>query len=252
MIYTISQRRELQRRNAVVKESQDPCGTVPEDSNLKLTPRELIEDMLSTINKQSHNETTLRKVAKTRKRDPFKVLIATILSQRTRDENTDRAAAQLFSKFPSAKALTKAPLGTVERLIRPSGFYHVKAKKIREVAKIIVKRHKGRVPRDLESLLKLPLVGRKTANCVLVYGFGEPAIPVDTHVHRISNRLGIVDTKTPEQTEYQLSQYFKKGDWIEVNETMVRFGKGICRPIGPRCSICGLKNYCKWCKKNES
>jgi endonuclease-3 len=218
---------------------------------LKLTPHELIEEMRSTIDKQSHNETTLRKVARTKKRDPFRVLIATILSQRTRDENTDRAAAQLFAKFPSAKALTKAPLRTVERLIRPSGFYHVKAKKIREVAKAIVKQHKGRVPRDLESLMELPLVGRKTANCVLVYGFGEPAIPVDTHVHRISNRLGIVDSKTPEQTEYQLSKYFKKGDWIEVNETMVRFGKMICRPIGPRCPICGLQNYCKWYGKTK-
>lgn len=222
---------------------------------MKLTPHELIEEMRSTIDKQSHNETTLRKIARTKKRDPFRVLIATILSQRTRDENTDRAATQLFAKFPSAKALTKAPLRTVERLIRPAGFYHVKAKKIKEVAKAIVKQHKGRVPRDLESLLELPLVGRKTANCVLVYGFGEPAIPVDTHVHRISNRLGIVDSKMPEQTEYQLSHYFKKGDWIEVNEIMVRFGKRICRPIGPRCSICGLQNYCKWyekTKKNES
>lgn len=222
---------------------------------MKLTPHRLIEEMRSAINERSHGETALRKVARTRRRDPFKVLIATILSQRTRDENTDRAAAQLFAKFASAEALTKAPLRTVERLIRPAGFYHVKAKKIKEVAKAIVKQHKGRVPRDLESLLELPLVGRKTANCVLVYGFGDPAIPVDTHVHRISNRLGIVDSKTPEQTEYQLSQYFKKGDWIEVNEIMVRFGKKICRPIGPRCSICGLQNYCKWyekTKKNES
>jgi endonuclease-3 len=227
------------------------CGPLQRRSNLKLTPHELIEEMRDTIDKQNQGETTLRRVAKARKRDPFKVLIATILSQRTRDENTDRAATQLFAEFPSADTLAKAPLRTVERLIRPAGFYHVKAKKIREVAKVIVRQHKGKVPRDLEGLLELPLVGRKTANCVLVYGFGEPAIPVDTHVHRISNRLGIVDTKMPEQTEFQLSQYFKKGDWIEVNETMVRFGKKVCRPIGPRCSICGVKDCCKWYEKHK-
>jgi len=197
-------------------------------------------------------KTTLRQVASHEKRDPFKILIATILSQRTRDENTSRATKQLFARFPSANALAKAPLRTVERLIRPAGFYHVKAKKIKEVARAIMEQHKGSVPKDLESLLELPLVGRKTANCVLVYGFGEPAIPVDTHVHRISNRLGIVKSKTPVQTEDQLVQYFDRKHWIEVNELMVRFGKTICKPIGPRCHICRLRNYCKWYAENRS
>jgi endonuclease-3 len=218
---------------------------------LKLSPSQLIREIRNTIDGESSVGTALRKISKIRKRDPFKVLIATILSQRTRDENTDRAAEQLFARFPSAKALAKAPLRTVERLIRPAGFYHVKARKIKEVAKIVTKRYAGRVPSDLESLLELPLVGRKTANCVLVYGFGKAAIPVDTHVHRISNRLGIVNTKTPEQTEHKLSQYFEKKHWIEVNEIMVRFGKKICRPIGPRCSICRLRNYCEWHAKHR-
>jgi endonuclease-3 len=213
---------------------------------MKLTPHRLIEEMRNEIGEGNHGETTLKKVARTKRRDPFRVLVATILSQRTRDENTDRASTQLFAKFPSAEALAKAPLRTVERLIRPTGFYHVKARKIKEVAKVIAGRYKGEVPRDLESLLELPLVGRKTANCVLVYGFGEPAIPVDTHVHRISNRLGLVNSRTPEQTERQLSQYFRRGQWIEVNEIMVRFGKKVCRPIGPKCSICPLRNCCRW------
>jgi len=218
---------------------------------MKLTPHRLIEEMRNEISEGNHVETTLKKVARTKRRDPFRVLIATILSQRTRDENTDKAAAQLFARFPTAEALARAPARTLERLIRPAGFYHVKAKKIKEVAITIVNRYKGKVPRDLESLLELPLVGRKTANCVLVYGFGEPAIPVDTHVHRISNRLGLVNSRTPEQTERQLSQYFRKGQWIEVNEIMVRFGKKVCRPIGPKCSTCRLQDYCEWCEKDK-
>jgi len=218
---------------------------------LKLSPSQLIREIRCTIDEESGVGTTLRKISRIRKRDPFKVLIATILSQRTRDENTDRAAEQLFGMFPSARALARAPLRTVERLIRPAGFYHVKAKKIKEVAEIVTKRYGGAVPRDLESLLELPLVGRKTANCVLVYGFGKAAIPVDTHVHRISNRLGIVDAETPEQTEHLLSRFFEKKHWIEVNEIMVRFGKTICRPIGPRCSACRLTRHCTYFHENR-
>jgi len=219
---------------------------------MKMTSSELLEEMKDMMLERGLAGTTLRKIARTQRRDPFKVLIATILSQRTRDENTDRASKQLFARFHSATALAHAPLRTVERLIRPSGFYHVKAKKIKEVARAIVEQHGGKVPRDLESLLDLPLVGRKTANCVLVYGFDEPAIPVDTHVHRISNRLGIVQTKTPEQTEMQLSRYFQKSDWIEVNETMVQFGKTICKPVRPRCHVCMLRKHCGEHAKNEA
>ena len=218
---------------------------------MKLTPDQLVRKLRGMVYGPSHIETTLRRVARTEKRDPFRVLIATILSQRTRDENTDRASKQLFAEFPSAKALAQAPLRTVEHLIRPSGFYRVKARGIKQAAQIVVNRHKGKVPEDLDGLMGLPMVGRKTANCVLVYGFGEPAIPVDTHVHRISNRLGIVRSKTPEQTEEKLLQYFKRGHWIEVNELMVRFGKTICRPVRPRCSECNLKSYCDYSVKQR-
>lgn len=211
---------------------------------MELTANQLVNELRFMVYGEPGTRTTLRRIA--RRRDPFKVLIATILSQRTRDENTSRATEQLFNKFPTASALAKAPLKTVERLIRPAGFYHIKARKIKEVAKAIMEKHDGDVPRDLKSLLELPLVGRKTANCVLVYGFGEPAIPVDTHVHRISNRLGIVETKTPEQTEDQLSRYFHRKHWIEVNELMVRFGKTICKPIGSKCDMCRLRSHCNW------
>lgn len=215
------------------------------------TANQLINELRVMVYGRSRDKTTLRQVASAKRKDPFKVLIATILSQRTRDENTSRATKQLFARFPSANALAQAPLKIVERLTRPTGFYHVKARKIKEVARAIVEQYKGKVPKDLESLLELPLVGRKTANCVLVYGFGEPAIPVDTHVHRISNRLGIVKTKTPVQTEDQLMQYFDRKHWIEVNELMVRFGKTICKPIGPRCHVCRLRRYCKWYAENR-
>ena len=218
---------------------------------MKLTPNQLIRKLRGMVYGPDRAGTTLQKVARTEKRDPFKVLIATILSQRTRDENTDRASKQLFAKFPSANSLARAPLRSVERLIRPSGFYRVKAKGIKEVAGIIVDKHEGKVPKDLEGLMELPMVGRKTANCVLVYGFGEPAIPVDTHVHRISNRLGIVKSKTPEQTEEKLLQYFKRRHWIEVNELIVRFGKTICKPISPRCSECSLRSYCDYFVKQR-
>ncbi|PKL71077.1 MAG: endonuclease III, partial [Methanobacteriales archaeon HGW-Methanobacteriales-2] len=127
--------------------------------------------------------------------NPYRVLIRTILSQRTRDDNTDRASAQLFSKYHTMTEIAQANPAELEPLIRPAGFYHVKAKRIVEVSRKLLDEYKGQVPEDMKGLLELPGVGRKTANCVLVYGFQKPAIPVDVHVHRISNRLGLVDTK---------------------------------------------------------
>ncbi|MBU7023630.1 MAG: endonuclease III [Theionarchaea archaeon] len=181
---------------------------------------------------------------KKRKRDPFRVLIGTILSQRTRDENTAKASEQLFGKFDTPEKLASARREEIERLIRPSGFYHVKAQRIQKVAQQILMEYGGKVPEDMESLLKLEGVGRKTANCVLVYGFQVPAIPVDVHVHRITNRLGLVDTKTPEETENALMEIFKEGEWITVNELLVTFGKEVCRPRNPRCKDCFLLDLC--------
>jgi endonuclease-3 len=177
-------------------------------------------------------------------RDPYHVLIRTILSQRSKDENTDKAAEQLFKIYDTPQALANGDIRRIETLIKPSGLYTAKAKNIRNVAKILIDDYDSQVPMDIDEMLKLPGVGRKTANCVLVYGFNEPAIPVDTHVHRISNRLGWVETKTPEQTEMELSKFLPKKYWIEINELLVRFGQEICRPIGPKCTSCPLNDLC--------
>ncbi len=178
---------------------------------------------------------------------PFRVLIATILSQRTRDEVTERAAEKLFSKHGTSSALALANVQDIEELIREVGFYRVKAPRIKEIASIIHNDFNDKVPEDMDVLLSLPGVGRKTANCVLVYGFGMDAIAVDTHVHRISNRLGLVYTRTPEETEIKLRLILPKEHWRYINELLVRFGQDICRPVKPRCSACPLADLCPRC-----
>ncbi len=178
--------------------------------------------------------------------DPFKVLIGTILSHRTRDEKTSEATERLFRRFRGVGDLAAANREEVAGLIRGVGFYNVKSGRVVEVARIIRDDYGGAVPDSMEELLKLPAVGRKTANCVLVYGFGKRAIPVDTHVHRISNRLGIAHTKSPNETEAALMNFFPEERWLEVNDLFVRFGKAICKPIGPRCRICSLSRDCEY------
>ncbi len=177
---------------------------------------------------------------------PFKVLISTLLSQRTRDENTAKASAKLFSKFPSLQKLSKAKIPEIEKLIKASGFYKVKAKRIKKISGILCKDFKGKVPGRIEELLKLPGVGRKTANCVLVYAFKKEAIPVDTHVHRISNRIGLVKTKTPEKTEKELEKIVPRKYWLELNELFVKYGQRICLPRKPKCETCRVKKFCRY------
>jgi len=190
-------------------------------------------------------ETALAKIV-AEKEDPFRVLISTILSQRTRDEMTEKASAQLFAAYDTPSAIASAPTDHLERLIHPVGFYRQKAVQIRKVSRVLLAEHGGRVPRTYEELLELPQVGPKTANCVLVYGFGDPRIPVDTHVHRVSNRLGLVRTKAPEQTERVLMRIVPKEWWLHVNELFIRFGKDLCRPIGPRCESCSFTGFCRY------
>jgi len=176
-----------------------------------------------------------------RRVDPFRILIGTILSARSRDSMTDAIAADLFSRFPTPEALSCAPRREVERILKPIGFYRSKARYVTETSARV--RETG-VPRTLEGLMALPGVGRKVANCVLVYAFGQQAIPVDTHVHRISNRLGWVRTKSPEETERALVDLIPKNLWPIVNEVLVAHGKAICRPIGPQCSQCPVERWC--------
>ena len=184
---------------------------------------------------------------------PFSILIGTILSARTKDEATAKAVKALFSKYKNPKELAGAKIKDVEKIIKSIGFFHVKSKRIIEVANIIHTKHKDKVPDDLDTLVQLPGVGRKTANCVLVYAFEKPAIPVDIHVHRISNRLGLVDTKNPEETEQELMKKIKKKYWIDINDTFVMYGQNICKPISPMCDVCKIKKSCKFYKtKNAS
>ncbi len=183
--------------------------------------------------------------------DPYKVLIRTILSQRTRDENTDQATENLFNKYSDIYAIADAPVEDVEKLVKPAGFYRVKASRIKEVSHIIIDEYGGVVPDNMEELLKLPGVGRKTANCVLVFAFREPAIPVDTHVHRISNRWGLVNTKKPEETEMELMKIAPKELWIDLNDIMVQFGQTICKPTSPQCGKCPLTGLCVYDYENE-
>ena len=140
--------------------------------------------------------------------------------------------------------IATAPVKKLELLIHSTGFYHVKARNIKKASWIIWKEYNNKVPDTEDELLKLPAVGRKTANCVLVYAFNKPAIPVDTHVHRISNRLGLLRTKEPEETEMELKRIIPKKYWLELNDYFVQFGKTVCRPVGPKCPGCPLNAIC--------
>ena len=212
----------------------------------------ILRGMMDTMNSvKPPRMTALRELHEAETGGPFSILIGTILSARTKDESTTKVVKVLFSKYKNAKALANAKIRDVEKIIKPIGFYHVKSRRIVEVAKIIDSQYKGVVPEDLDTLVKLPGVGRKTANCVLVYAFEKSAIPVDIHVHRISNRLGLVETKTPEDTEQELMKKIPKKFWIEINDTFVMYGQNICKPISPMCDVCKIKKSCKYYKLSK-
>ena len=216
--------------------------------------KKILRGMIDTMNSVNPPRmTALRALHEAETGGPFSILIGTILSARTKDENTTKVVKKLFSRYKSVHGLANAKVKDVEKIIKSIGFYHVKSKRIIEVASIIDSKYKGKVPNSFEELLELPGVGRKTANCVLVYAFDSPAIPVDTHVHRISNRLGLVKTKTPEETELELMKKIPKKFWLEINDTFVMYGQNICKPISPMCNVCKIKNMCQFYKtKNVS
>ncbi len=180
----------------------------------------------------------------TRGASPFEILVSTILSLRTKDEVTAEASRRLFDKARTPDQILALGEAAISRLIYPVGFYPTKAKRLVEISRILIDTYEGRVPADLDEMLKLPGVGRKTANLVLVEGFKIDAICVDTHVHRISNRIGYVDTKTPEQTEFALRKKLPRKHWIHYNELLVAFGQVLCRPISPFCSKCPVTEMC--------
>ena len=175
---------------------------------------------------------------------PFEILISTLLSLRTKDEVTVKASRRILAQARTPEQILKLGENEVSRLIYPVGFYPTKAKRLIQISQILIDRYNGQVPSDLDEMLKLPGVGRKTANLVLVEGFKMDAICVDTHVHRISNRIGYVKTKAPEQTEFALRKKLPRKHWRQYNELLVAFGQVMCRPISPFCSKCPVIQMC--------
>ncbi|MEA2102107.1 MAG: endonuclease III [Thermodesulfobacteriota bacterium] len=177
-------------------------------------------------------------------RDPFTILIATVLSLRTKDATTLGAAKRLFSLASDPSGIAELPIITIEKAIYPVGFYHTKAGNISRISRIIQEKYKGKVASDIETLLELPGVGRKTANLVITLGFNKEGICVDTHVHRITNRWGYLSTKNPYDTEMELREKLPKKYWTKINDFLVVYGQNICRPVRPLCPQCRLYAYC--------
>lgn len=198
---------------------------------LRIATKSMVEPAATTITKQYG-------------RNPFLVLVSCILSLRTRDTVSLPASQRLFEHAQTPQTLLLLSPSTIEKLIYPTGFYHNKTKQILEICTILLKKYQGKVPHTYEELIGLPGVGPKTANLVLGEGFGIPAICVDTHVHRVSNRLGLVKSKTVEETEEQLKLLLPKKYWTEYNKLMVMWGQNICVPLSPKCSICPLLPLC--------
>ena len=179
-----------------------------------------------------------------RKRDPFRILISTVLSLRTKDEVTMEASKRLFAIAASPKALARTPVRAIERAIYPVGFYKTKARTVRRISERLIDEFGGVVPDTIEKLLGFKGVGRKTANLVITLGYGKRGICVDTHVHRVSNRVGLVSTSTPEQTEFALMDVLPGKYWIGYNELVVSFGQKVCKPVSPLCSTCFNERAC--------
>ncbi len=197
---------------------------------LEKTVRELDAPIVTRIKKEDN--------------DPFKILIGTILSLRTKDKTTDEASKRLFAVANTPLEMAKLTTEEIQQLIYPVGFYKRKAQEIKEISEVLIEKYNGKVPDSLGELLKIKGVGRKTANLVITEAFDEYGICVDTHVHRISNRLGWVKTKTPEQTEMALRKILPKQYWKTINPILVTFGQHICKPVSPLCSSCPIESYC--------
>ena len=181
---------------------------------------------------------------KVKTNDPFRILIATILSARTNDKTTSVVCAKLFKKVRKFEDLENLTVKQIEKLIYPAGFYKNKAKQLKELPNVIAKEFNGKIPHDIDDLMKLPGVGRKTANLVRITAFDKYGICVDVHVHRIMNRLGYIKTKTPLETEIILREKLPKKYWKRINYLLVSYGQNTCKPISPFCSKCAIRNYC--------
>jgi endonuclease-3 len=189
-------------------------------------------------------ETALSMVADQTRNDPLRILIGTVLSLRTQDKTTAGACSRLFALADTPERMLELSEERINRAIYPVGFHITKARNILQICRILMDKHGGKVPDDLETLLTLPGVGRKTANLVVTLGYGKPGICVDTHVHRISNRWGYVKTRAPEETEFALRAKLPPQYWIGYNDLLVSYGQNLCKPISPHCSLCRLTAYC--------
>jgi len=204
-----------------------------------------IDKIVLILEAQYHDNTSALMDVSNNARDPFLVLISCILSLRTKDAVTAKATKRLFARAQTPAEMLRLTKEEIEAAIYPVGFYHRKAEQILEICRVLIEQYDSRVPDELEELLKFKGVGRKTANIVVTMGFNKLGVAVDTHVHRISNRLGLVTTKTPHQTEFALRELLPQKYWIILNDLLVMHGQNICTPISPKCSICPISECCK-------
>jgi len=202
------------------------------------------EKVMETLLKEfkPFRKPTIRRTSE--KENPFKVLITCLLSLRTQDKNTEKASDSLFAVAQTPQEIVNLPTAKLEKLIFSSGYYRNKAKSLKHVSKELIDKFDSKVPDTREELLSIKGIGPKTANIVLSFAYGQNVIAVDTHCHRIPNRLGLIKTKTPEKSEPELMKVFPKKYWREINTTLILFGKNICLPISPKCSICPIEKLC--------
>ena len=205
-----------------------------------------IHEVISILEDETSKwtETALTAVAEQTRRDPFRILIGTVLSLRTKDETTAAACERLFALAEEPEAMAALPEESVDRAIYPVGFHATKARNILEICRILVNEYQGIVPDDIDTLITLPGVGRKTANLVVTIGYGKPGICVDVHVHRISNRWGYIATKNPDRSEFALREKLPSEYWIRYNDLLVMYGQNLCKPVSPFCSRCRLSSFC--------
>jgi endonuclease-3 len=204
------------------------------------------DEMMSILKKFLADEVpVVTRISKSDAGSPFIILVSTLLSLRTKDETTDQAMERLVKVATTPEGLLNLSNENLEKIIYPVGFYRNKARTLKNVSRIIIEKYHGKVPDNLDELLTIKGVGRKTANLVVTEAYGKPGICVDTHVHRISNRLGVVSTKNPHQTEEALRKVLPKKYWIIYNTLLVAFGRRTCQPVSPRCSQCPIAYLCQ-------
>lgn len=224
-----------------------PAGIYPHILSLKKL--DALKILISRFKSGAYRNAPVVKLKMGKVRTPFQLMVACIISQRTRDEQTAKIADALFSVADDPAKIAAIPLPRLKKVLYGCGFYNQKAANIKKSAQIVAK---SGMPRDIDGLTSLPGVGRKTANIVLAYSYNVPAIAVDIHVHRISNRIGLVRTKNPEQTETDLCKAVPRRMWIDVNHTLVAHGQTICKPQKPLCHACPIVRLCNFGIKQTS